>query len=102
MVIIKMPTYLIHQFRSTKLGEAREEYTTKTAIAVKKLMEAGATADGALTFLNKIGEQDALVTASRNGSTIVFNNSNQDSSSSTSSDVLLAMKLQENKGTVKA
>jgi regulator of protease activity HflC (stomatin/prohibitin superfamily) len=89
------------KIRSNKLGEAREEYATKTAIAVKKLMDVGATADSALAFLNKIGEQDALVTASRNGSTIVFSN-NHDAGTNKSADTLLAMKLDEDKGTVKA
>jgi regulator of protease activity HflC (stomatin/prohibitin superfamily) len=82
------------KIRSTKLGEAREEYANKTAIAIKKLVDAGASPDGALSFLNKIGEQDALVTASRNGSTIIFSNSSPETTTK-AADTLLALKLQE-------
>lgn len=63
------------KIRMEKLGQAREAYAEKTALAVEKLTRVGASPEAALEFLNRIGEQDALVTASRNGSTIIFQNS---------------------------
>jgi len=89
------------KIRMEKLGEAREAYAEKTALAAKKLIETGVSPDQALSFLNHIGEQDALVSASRNGSTIVFQNSSaQPTSGSNSADALLAMEVMS-KGTQK-
>jgi len=91
------------KIRMDKLGEARESYASKTALAAKKLIETGVTPDVALNFLNHIGEQDALVTASRNGSTIVFQNGSSNSqASSNSADALLALELQEKKNKEKS
>lgn len=93
------------KIRMEKLGEAREAYSEKTAIAVNKLVDVGVAPDSALEFLNRIGEQDALVTASRNGSTIVFHGGQSSQSAQGVNDpsakALLAMQLKDNKKTAK-
>lgn len=85
------------KIRMEKLGEAREAFAQKTADAVGKLVQVGVDPDKALIFLNQIGEQDALVSASRNGSTIVFHSGQSVAGTGgTSADALLALALKDN------
>lgn len=87
------------KIRMNKLGESRKEYATKTAESVDILVKAGCSPQEALTFLNQIGEQDAIVSASRNGSTIIFGNG---SKGNDSTDVLLAHMIDQNRKESKA
>lgn len=80
------------KIRMEKLGESREGYAEKTANSVRHLIDVGCSADAALLFLNQIGEQDAIVSSSRNGSSVIFHTSNNGSNNS-SSDAILAKML---------
>lgn len=77
------------KIRMEKLGEARTEYANATSEAVRALTESGVSPDKAIDFLSNVGDQDALVTASRNGNTIVVS---QGGKSDTDMAVLGALK----------
>ncbi len=79
------------KIRMEKLGESRQAYATNAALSVKTLVDVGCSPDSALKFLNQIGEQDAIVSSSRNGSTMIFHTT--DSQFSGSADALLAQSL---------
>lgn len=83
------------KIRMNKQGEAREEYAEKTALGVQKLVAQGCSPNAALEFLNQIGEQDAIVSAARNGAATIFHTTKQ--STGTSADVLLANQMQGSK-----
>lgn len=82
------------KIRMNKLGESRREYAIKSSESIEFLVDAGCSADSALKFLNQIGEQDAVVTSSRNGSTIIFHDKGSDHNST---DILLANMIDKNK-----
>ncbi|WP_377306700.1 SPFH domain-containing protein [Planctobacterium marinum] len=63
--------------RMKRVGDARKAYAETTADAVKILVESGVDANTALQFLSRVGEQDALVTASRNSDTAIINTGGQ-------------------------
>ena len=92
------------KIRMEKLGEAREEYALKSANAVELLVKSGASPREALAFLSHIGDNDAIVTASRNkANTIVISQMEKLSSSNGNmSDIVGVVealkKNSENKG----
>ena len=88
------------KIRMQKQGEAREEYAKRTASAISELVNVNCSSDAALGFLNQIGEQDAIVTSSRNGATMIFHTS--DKGSQNSSDAILAQLISDKKDAVKA
>ena len=78
------------KIRMERLGESRKEYAERTSESIDILKKTGATAKEAMDFLNGIGEQDAMVSSARHGSTIIFHDSNKGSSSA---DALLAKSI---------
>jgi regulator of protease activity HflC (stomatin/prohibitin superfamily) len=68
------------RLRMQEVGQARKEYAETTAQAVSILVEkCGIDPTTAIHFLSKVGEQDAIVTASRNSQTAILNTGgNQD------------------------
>lgn len=77
------------KIRSNKLGEAREEYAEKSANAVRLLCATGASPEAALAFLAQIGDNDAIVTASRNeANTVIISQTNKLSADSNTSDIV--------------
>lgn len=60
------------KIRMTKMAEARDEFAGKSAESIKTLVASGATVEQAMDFLKSVGDNDALVTASRNSATIVM------------------------------
>lgn len=83
------------KIRMEKLGQARQDYAEASAFAVKALVDAGCTADSALDFLTRVGDNDALVTASRNGNTIVVSQGATAASSNANLDTLALIKALE-------
>lgn len=75
------------KIRMENLGQARKEFAERTSEAVAALMQTGCSSADALNFLNNVAEQDAVVTASRNGATMIFRSGD---SKTSSSDALLA------------
>lgn len=72
------------KIRTQMLGESRKEYAEKTADAVAILVKSGVSPQQALSFLSHIGDNDAVVTASRNeANTIIIANGGSDSSGTT-------------------
>jgi len=55
-----------------EVGKARKEYAETTSEAINILREAGVDPHTALNFLTRVGDQDALVTASRNSETAIL------------------------------
>lgn len=60
------------KIRMEEVGKARKEYAETTAEAVRILIAAGVAPNTALNFLTRVGDQDALVTASRNSDTAIL------------------------------
>lgn len=60
------------KIRMEEVGKARQEYAESAAEAVNILKAAGVAPDRALNFLTRVGDQDALVTASRNSDTAIL------------------------------
>lgn len=60
------------KIRMEEVGKARKEYAETTAEALNILKLAGVSADVGLNFLTRVGDQDALVTASRNSETAIL------------------------------
>lgn len=60
------------KIRMEEVGKARREYAQTTAEAVEILVGSGVDAESALNFLTRVGEQDAVVTASRNTETAIL------------------------------
>lgn len=83
------------KIRMENLGQARKDFADKTAEAVEALMATGCSSSDALNFLHGVAEQDAIVTASRNGATMIFRSG--DSNNISSSDALLADMLKKEK-----
>lgn len=89
------------KIRMDKLGEARRAYAQTAADAVKTLVDAGCSHDSALSFLNKVGEQDSVVSASRHGGTIVFTSQSSQSSLPETAGMIEALKGVESSSPVK-
>lgn len=60
------------KIRMEQVGKARREYAETTSKAVEILQASGVDAHTALNFLTRVGDQDALVTASRNSETAIL------------------------------
>lgn len=60
------------KIRMEEVGKARKEYAETTSEAVAILSASGVDANTALNFLTRVGDQDALVTASRNSDTAIL------------------------------
>lgn len=60
------------KIRMEEVGKARKEYAETTSEAINILMDAGVDPHTALNFLTRVGDQDALVTASRNSETAIL------------------------------
>ena len=60
------------KIRMEEVGKARKEYAETTSEAVAILQASGVDANTALNFLTRVGDQDALVTASRNSETAIL------------------------------
>jgi len=60
------------KIRMEEVGKARKEYAETTSEAINILREAGVDPHTALNFLTRVGDQDALVTASRNSETAIL------------------------------
>ncbi len=60
------------KIRMEEVGKARKEYAETTAEAVGILKGVGISSETALNFLTRVGDQDALVTASRNSETAIL------------------------------
>lgn len=60
------------KIRMEEVGKARKEYASTTAEAVEQLKETGLDPVSAINFLSRVGEQDAVVTASRNCDTAIL------------------------------
>ena len=87
------------KIRMEKLGESRTEYAGKAREAIEILVKSGLTPSQASNFLNNITDNDAILTASRNGGTVIF--SQQGSSQNNGMDNVLCaierLKKHENK-----
>jgi regulator of protease activity HflC (stomatin/prohibitin superfamily) len=76
------------KIRMEMLGAAREGYAEKSALAVNKLLAVGASTQDALAFLSHIGDNDAIVTASRNpANTVIISQVNKLSPSDSKAEV---------------
>lgn len=60
------------KIRMEEVGKARKDYAETTSEAVAILQASGVDANTALNFLTRVGDQDALVTASRNSETAIL------------------------------
>lgn len=60
------------KIRMDEIGKARKAYATETAAAVEILAEKGINPEAAMGFLARVGDQDALVTASRNSNSTIL------------------------------
>jgi len=60
------------KIRMEEVGKARKEYAETTSAAIDILQASGVDAHTALNFLTRVGDQDALVTASRNSDTAIL------------------------------
>ena len=60
------------KIRMEEVGKARKEYAETTTEAINILKSAGVAPEIALNFLTRVGDQDALVTASRNSETAIL------------------------------
>lgn len=60
------------KIRMEEVGKARKEYAQTTSEAVQILVGSGVDANAALNFLTRVGDQDALVSASRNSETSIL------------------------------
>lgn len=60
------------KIRMEEVGKARKEYAETTSEAINILTAAGVAPDIALNFLTRVGDEDALVTASRNSDTAIL------------------------------
>lgn len=60
------------KIRMEEVGKARKEYAETTSEAINILRDAGVEPHTALNFLTRVGDQDALVTASRNSETAIL------------------------------
>lgn len=60
------------KIRMEEVGKARKEYAETTSEAILILQAAGVEPNLALNFLTRVGDQDALVTASRNSDTAIL------------------------------
>ncbi|MEM8496632.1 MAG: SPFH domain-containing protein [Pseudomonadota bacterium] len=60
------------KIRMEEVGKARKEYAEITSEAILILQAAGVEPNLALNFLTRVGDQDALVTASRNSDTAIL------------------------------
>jgi len=60
------------KIRMEEVGKARKEYAETTSAAIGVLQESGVDPHAALNFLTRVGDQDALVTASRNSDTAIL------------------------------
>jgi len=60
------------KIRMEEVGKARKEYAETTSAAIDILKASGVDPSTALNFLTRVGDQDALVTASRNSETAIL------------------------------
>lgn len=60
------------RIRMEEVGKARQEYAKTTSEAVNILKSTGVDVNNALDFLTRVGDQDAIVTASRNSETAIL------------------------------
>ena len=60
------------RIRMEEVGKARKQYAITTAEAVQILTKTGVKETEALDFLTRVGDQDAIVTASRNSETAII------------------------------
>jgi len=60
------------KIRMEEVGKARKEYAETTSAAIDILKASGVDPSTALNFLTRVGDQDAMVTASRNSETAIL------------------------------
>ena len=76
------------RIRMEEIGKAREQYASTTASAISMMVKSGVNATDAMNFLARVGDQDALVTASRNSNATILGLGTTGGDAMSSSDVI--------------